>query len=264
MKNDPPAHVRSVDRIARAKGIYNEVCSSDRFNLQRAIEAGKILIDIKENGEHGDLDKTGIPKTTRWEWMQLGKSSAPNLLDCGSIREALKLIECKDEPEQEVTPTPAVPYATNGQPAKPPKPPAAAPQEPAPEREPGDEGDYDDMASKIQAVLCEKCKRKGISCDACRVKVFNLQNPRSKPDEPAKPKPPAPTGPKNGAVAIDWKLFADQIKKCAAFVQQSFSFYDAENSPEAESCRAKLEEAFQFIRKQWELKSKQKAPGGMR
>lgn len=150
--------VKQADRVLQAKGLYGEIAQSERFNLQRAHQLGKVLAEIKEVCPHGDwLDKLkeiGIPARTAQEYMQIAKYAAPRISSFASIREALEsLRETETEDGQANTSETTEETAEGGSDAD-------TSTNDDPEREAGDETAYDNtaaLAKEREEAVKEKC-----------------------------------------------------------------------------------------------------------
>ncbi len=261
---DPPAIVRSADesvqditeQILDAHGHGTRITGEGMAQFRKV---GERLLKLKAKLPHGQF-KAWVEKKFPFsyrqaakyarlarEWDNLPKVNCDSLL---TIDKALQYL-VEDAPPGELAADGTVPFspgATNG---------TAAPETP---REPGSDEGYQEILVKKQKVLCNRCRRlKTPACDRCRVKWFNLDNP--KPNEPATTTQAKPKkDPNNGKPMFDWEGYRHDLTKFNKRINLFGHAYQCLETGVLEKARDKLLEAHDEFRKAYEQVTKQKVP----
>ncbi len=112
---NPPAHVQPAANqdkkhaalIGRIRSIDQDIERDDKLNLERAVEQGKLLIELKETCEHGEwlteLEKTGVAQQRASERTRIAKLPPAVLSQCSSIADAK--LRIGSEPQDDSQPT---------------------------------------------------------------------------------------------------------------------------------------------------------------
>src|SRR3990167_6038990 len=93
----PPAFVRQAndELIAIGKGLAARLLERDRLSLDEAVQLGKILNQLKESLEHGELEgvyfQIGISKQRASEYSRIAGLTVHDIRQCDSIRDAVAL-----------------------------------------------------------------------------------------------------------------------------------------------------------------------------
>jgi hypothetical protein len=194
----------------QAKALVGEILKVQRLTLEKAHRLGGILGKLRARCGWGEwlptLFKLGVSRASAFEYIAIAKLPLTDVLSSGSIRDALGRNKIAGE-EQEVAGQAVTDEAitehkddkTEGQESE-------TSVRTTPTREPGE----DDMGARIEAILCERCRRIGVpSCNRCRVKAYKIQNNlKLQPDKPRPPKRPP-----NGMPLYDWIEFNSTYAK---------------------------------------------------
>lgn len=96
--------VSLADLMLQAKGLNGEILQSDRNNVKRARDIGKLLAEAKELCQHGEwlekLAETGVSTSRCSDYMRMAKFPARDICSHESIRDAMKWV-AENEPDRE-------------------------------------------------------------------------------------------------------------------------------------------------------------------
>lgn len=93
----PPAFVRQAndELIAIGKGLADRLLERDRLSLDEAVQLGKILNQLKESTEHGEMEgvyfQIGISQQRASEYCRIGGLTVHDIRKCDSIKDALAM-----------------------------------------------------------------------------------------------------------------------------------------------------------------------------